>query len=110
MRWNLELRRYHEKKGDYRDCSYNQPLNDNQYQIDNHYHVNKRLHQGKFSDQWKFFATTRLLQQGFDTVEQALRFGHRGKTTDPLAVSGEQKLGEIPLDALATEQAWSLAL
>ncbi|MOA50364.1 hypothetical protein D3C78_1733690 [compost metagenome] len=43
----------------------------------------------------------RLFQQGFDTAEQALRFGDGGKACDALAIGGEQEFGEVPLDTLA---------
>ena len=46
-----------------------------------------------------------LFQQGFDAVKQTFGLGDRRKARDALAVGGEQKLGEIPLDAAATQNA-----
>ena len=46
-----------------------------------------------------------LFQQGFDTVEQTLRFGDRRKARDTLTIGGEQEFGEIPFDAAAAQNA-----
>lgn len=46
-----------------------------------------------------------LFQQGFDAVKQTFGLGDRCKACDALAVGGEQELGEIPLDAAATQNA-----